>query len=103
MRGKLKIDLNFDPPPDLAIEIDITSSSLNRMAIYEGLEVAEVWRFDGQFLRIYQLVEGKYQESEKSGLFPFIKGKDIMSFLQEFEEGEMALIKAFRMWVKEKI
>ncbi len=103
VRGKLNIDLNFDPPPDLAIEIDITSSSLNRMAIYEGLGVVEVWRFDGQLLRIYQLVEGKYQEDEGSRLFPFIKGEDIISFLQQFEKGEITLIKAFRKWVKEQI
>ncbi len=103
VRGKLKIDLNFDPPPDLAIEIDITSSSLNRMAIYEGLKVAEVWRFDGQLLRIYQLVNDQYQESDKSAIFPFIKGEDIVGFLQNFEGGEMALIKGFRDWVKEQL
>ncbi|MGK7957955.1 MAG: Uma2 family endonuclease [Crocosphaera sp.] len=103
VRGKLKIDLNFDPPPDLAIEIDITSSSLNRMAIYEGLKVAEVWRFDGQLLRIYQLVNDQYQESDKSAIFPFIKGEDIVRFLQNFEGGEMALIKGFRDWVKEQL
>lgn len=103
VRGKLKIDLNFDPPPDLVIEIDITSSSLNRMAIYERLKVAEVWRFNGQVFRIYQLVDGKYEEYDNSAIFPFIKGEHIMSFLQEFEGGEMALIKRFRRWVKEQL
>ena len=103
VRGKLNIDLNFDPPPDLAIEIDITSSSLNRMSIYEALGVAEVWRFDGQFLSIYQLVDGIYQMSDKSGVFPFIKGEDIRRFLQQLEGGEMALIKAFRTWVRGKV
>ena len=103
VRGKLNIDLNFDPPPDLAIEIDITSSSLNRMSIYEALGVAEVWRFDGQFLSIYQLVDGIYQMSDKSGVFPFIKGEDIMRFLQQLEGGEMALIKAFRTLVRGKV
>ena len=103
VRGKLNIDLNFDPPPDLAIEIDITSSSLNRMSIYEAFGVAEVWRFDGQFLSIYQLVDGIYQMSDKSGVFPFIKGEDIMRFLQQLEGGEMALIKAFRTWVRGKV
>ena len=103
VRGKLNIDLNFDPPPDLAIEIDITSSSLNRMSIYEALGVAEVWRFDGQFLSIYQLVDGIYQMSDKSGVFSFIKGEDIMRFLEQLEGGEMALIKAFRTWVRGKV
>src|SRR5262249_45118647 len=47
MRGKKDLDLEADPPPDLAVEIDITSSSLPRMSIYASLSVAEVWRFDG--------------------------------------------------------
>ncbi|MFB6276054.1 MAG: Uma2 family endonuclease, partial [Halothece sp.] len=53
MRGRLSFDLNVDSPPDLAIEIDITSSSLNRLEIYASLGVKEVWRFDGQDLLIY--------------------------------------------------
>lgn len=73
------------------------------MSIYEALGVAEVWRFDGQFLSIYQLVDGIYQMSDKSGVFPFIKGEDIMRFLQQLEGGEMALIKAFRTWVRGKV
>ena len=44
VRGKGDIDLIVDTPPDLAIEIDNTSSSLNRMAIYAALGVPEVWR-----------------------------------------------------------
>ena len=47
VKGKLEIDLMCDPPPDLSLEIDITSSSLDRMAIYAALKVPEVWRFDG--------------------------------------------------------
>src|SRR5690349_4671656 len=41
--GKKRIDLRLDPPPDLAIEIDITSPSLNKFAIYASLSVPEVW------------------------------------------------------------
>lgn len=50
-----------DPPPDLAIEIDITSSSLDRLAIYASLGITEVWRFDGDRLTIYVLEDGYYQ------------------------------------------
>ncbi|HAC63610.1 MAG TPA: hypothetical protein DCF68_08745 [Cyanothece sp. UBA12306] len=103
VRGKLEIDLNNDPPPDLAIEIDITSSSLNRMEIYAALGVAEIWRFDGQFLSIYQLVKSGYQECQFSKVFPFLKSEDIMGFLKQSQGGEMALIKAFRLWVRSKL
>ncbi|ACK66099.1 protein of unknown function DUF820 [Rippkaea orientalis PCC 8801] len=103
VRGKRDIDLNIDPPPDLAIEIDITSSSLNRMAIYRALGVAEIWRFDGQVFKIYQLVKGEYQDCPVSKVFPFLTSEDIMRFLPQFQGGEIALVKAFRVWVKEKL
>ena len=51
VRGKDKIDLRRDPPPDLVIEVDWTHSSLDRLAIFAALLVPEVWRFDGQILR----------------------------------------------------
>ena len=48
VRDREVLDLDVDPPPDLAIEVDITSSSLNRMEIYAELRVPEVWRYDGR-------------------------------------------------------
>ena len=46
------IDLEVDPPPDLAIEIEITHSALDRIGIYGALAVPELWRFNGQTLRV---------------------------------------------------
>jgi Uma2 family endonuclease len=46
--GKKSLDISFDPPPDLAIETDISSSSIPRMPIYATLGVPEVWRYDGE-------------------------------------------------------
>ena len=51
--GRDHIDLRTDPPPDLAIEVDVTSSSLNRMGIYAALAVPEVWRLDGPALTFH--------------------------------------------------
>ncbi|MEB3338700.1 MAG: Uma2 family endonuclease [Leptolyngbyaceae bacterium] len=51
--NKAQIDLRQDPLPELAIEIDITSSSMNRLDIYADLGVPEVWRYDGRSLTIY--------------------------------------------------
>ena len=48
VRERVELDLEVDPPPDLAIEVDITSSSLDRMGIYAELRVPEVWRHDGR-------------------------------------------------------
>ncbi len=48
IEGKDRLDLNIDPPPDLAIEVDIMSRSVARQPIYAALGIPELWRFDGQ-------------------------------------------------------
>jgi hypothetical protein len=58
-------------PPDLAIEVDITSSSLDRMAIYASLGIPEVWRCDGETLTIHLLqANQKYAPTERSRALP---------------------------------
>ena len=52
VRGRIDIDLESDPPPDLAIEAEISRSVLSRLGIYARLGVPEVWRTDGQIVRI---------------------------------------------------
>jgi Uma2 family endonuclease len=39
-----KVDLTIDPPPDLAIEVEVNSSALDKLGIYAALRVPEVWR-----------------------------------------------------------
>jgi Uma2 family endonuclease len=59
-------DVELAPPPDLAVEIDVTNSSLKKLSIYAALSVPEVWRYDGQAVRVYELIEGKYCEINES-------------------------------------
>ncbi|MBW4672135.1 MAG: Uma2 family endonuclease [Cyanomargarita calcarea GSE-NOS-MK-12-04C] len=104
IRGKETLDLETDPPPDLAIEIDITSSSVNKLEIYSALGVPELWRYNGQNLKFYQLLEGQYVESEFSVTFPIVSVSDMSRFIQQSKTmGEIALLKSFRVWVREKI
>ncbi|MFM7449899.1 MAG: Uma2 family endonuclease [Leptolyngbyaceae cyanobacterium] len=42
VQGKKRLDLTQDPAPDLVVEIDVTSSSQNRLQVYADLGVAEV-------------------------------------------------------------
>jgi Uma2 family endonuclease len=102
VRGKKKLDLRKDPPPDLALEIDITHSSLNRMAIYAALHVPEVWRYDGNDLTFFVLNEqGEYQPSPTSKQFPFLKPSDLMPFLtKQATMEENAIIREFREWLR---
>ncbi|BCL35015.1 Uma2 family endonuclease [Nostoc sp. MS1] len=104
VRGKDKLDLETDPPPDLAIEIDITSSSVNKFNIYLALGVIELWKYDGENLKFYQLVDGQYIESKFSLAFPIMSVSDIGKFIQLSKSmGEIALLKSFRNWVRDKV
>ena len=104
IRGKQTLDLENDPPPDLAIEIDITSSSVNKLGIYSALGVTELWRYDGQNLKFYQLIEGQYVECKFSIAFPLVSVSEISRFIEQSKSmGEIALLISFRAWVREKI
>jgi Uma2 family endonuclease len=104
VRGRVRLSLETEPPPDLAIEIDITSSSVNKLGIYSALGVTELWRYDGQDLKFYQLIEGQYVECKFSIAFPVVSVSEISRFIEQSKSmGEIALIKSFRAWVRKKI
>lgn len=101
VRGKRRIDLRADPPPDLVIEVDVTSSSLNRMAIYAALGVPEVWRLDSAALTFHTLgADGKYTTQGRSLAFPLVTPADLTGFLgRRASQDENAVIAQFRAWV----
>lgn len=102
--GKKRIDLTVDPPPDLAIEVEISRSVLNRLGIYAGLRVGEVWRYDGKALTVLLLgADGTYQSSPTSALFPFLPMDEIARFLLDDDLEDTRWGKAFRTWVREVI
>lgn len=102
VRGKKRIDLTVDPPPDLVIEIDITSPSLAKFPIFAQVGVPEVWRFDGNRLAIYALAEGKYHEREASISFPTVTAQDITNFIKDSETMERPeWVRKLRGWAQE--
>ncbi|MFH7030410.1 MAG: Uma2 family endonuclease [Heteroscytonema crispum UTEX LB 1556] len=104
IRGRQTLDLETDPPPDLAIEIDITSSSVNKFSIYSALGVNELWRYNGRDLKFYHLLEGQYIECEFSIAFSLVSVSEISRFIEQSKTmGEIALVKSFRAWVRKKI
>jgi Uma2 family endonuclease len=82
IRGKVGIDSNVDPPPDLVIEVDITSPSLDRFPIYAHFGVPEVWRYDGERVVIYELRDTEYVEVANSLALPWFTS-DILTRLVE--------------------
>lgn len=102
-RGKLKLDLKVDPPPDLLVEVDITSSSLDRFSIFAAFGVPEVWRFDGEKLEIFLLSEGTYAKSEKSVALPFVVPEVIVGFVAESVAlGRLEWLGKVRGWAREQ-
>jgi Uma2 family endonuclease len=82
VRGKRKIDLAVDPPPDLVIEIDITSGSIDKLPIYATLGISEVWRYVGNRMMILALAGDGYVEVEESHALPGLTGAIIVRFIE---------------------
>jgi Uma2 family endonuclease len=103
MIGKKRLDLEVDPVPDLAIEIDVTSQT--KVSAYEALGVEEIWRLKDNKLEINLLQNGKYISSDTSQilpLFPVIEGFSL--FIDRSAElPTSTLRREFRQWVQTKI
>lgn len=101
IRGKEKIDLTVDPPPDLVIEIDITSESLNKLPIYAKLGVPEVWRYESKRLVILKLEGESYAESGESLALPGVTSAVIFSFIEDSKSlKRLAWLKKLRAWAR---
>jgi len=98
MRSKDDLDLRHDPPPDLAIEIDISTSSLEKLELYEAFGVPEVWRYDGDSLHVCRLDARRHYAVHSSSLvFPGFPIADAERLLRETGvASQTALVKSFR-------
>jgi Uma2 family endonuclease len=103
--GKTEIDLTQDPPPDLAIKVDITRSVLNRMSIYASLGVPEIWRIREAGLEVFLLKgEKEYELSEESPTFPGVAMRDIVAFIhQHHTQDQLKFLKSVRTWARKKV
>lgn len=100
IRGLKRWSARKDPPPDLAVESDITSPSIDREPIYASLGVPEVWRWDGKRVQCLHLVEGSYRVAARSRAFPFLAPADLTRFVVMFErQEENKVIRAFTKWL----
>ncbi len=102
IRNREEIDLTIDPPPDLVLEVDITSPSDRRLPIYASLGVPELWRFDGKTLKFYQLNNGIYTSVDRSPTFPWLPAEIVLEYLQKrLQFGEIQAIQAFKAWLRQ--
>ena len=100
-RNETKFDLTRDPPPDLAIEVDITHHPLDRPSIY-GAGVNELWRYDGRQTHFLKLSEdGHYHPIEASEAFPVLTPVLTNRFLGMIGTvGDTQLMREFRDWLR---
>lgn len=105
VRNKDEIDLTVDPPPDLAVEVDISRSSLNRLGIYAAIKVPEVWRYNGESLTILWLeADGQHREHATSRHFPNFPIQQLTEFLAlAGTMSETQLVRRFREWVRQQL
>jgi len=104
VRGKEDVDQDVDPPPDLAIEIEVSREAVAKEPIYAGLRVAEIWRCGDKSLRCFHLAAGgEYIEHEMSLNLPFLRVADLLPFLARRRGIDSnAWIGGFRAWVREQ-
>ena len=101
MWDKEELDFTVDPPPDLAIEVDISRSSLDKLSIYAAFGVPELWRLDRRQLLVYEFVDGKYRPRDSSVCFPQLPLAEVQRVVNQIGKvPETELIRTFRAWVR---
>src|SRR5918995_4406164 len=102
VRGKARIDLAVDPPPDLVIEIDITSPSFSKLPIYAQIGVPEVWRYDGERMTILVLEGSDYVERTESIVLPPVTSNVLTDFVEKSKSMKRtAWLEEVREWSRE--
>jgi Uma2 family endonuclease len=102
VRGKDEIDLSIDPPPDLALEVDVSQSSIPKLPIYQALGVSEMWRWRYGMLEVLCLDNtGVYAAQKMSKALPHFPLRLVEEFVERRQvENDTALMKAFRRAIK---
>jgi Uma2 family endonuclease len=88
--------------PDLAVEVDISRGSIDRLKVYAALRVKEVWRYNGATLRVHVLrPNGRYKLTDRSPAFPWLPLEDVCRFLDQRDDvDDSSLVRSFRAHVR---
>jgi len=87
------INLQIHPPPDIVLEVDITSPSLDKFGLYLAARVPEVWRYDGAHMSFYALAEERYDDAPHSLCFPHLTAAMLERYVHVGrEQGSTAML-----------
>jgi Uma2 family endonuclease len=104
VRDRDELDFQFDPPPDLAIEVDVHSSSSSRMPLYAVIRVPEIWRWKDELIQVFKFTpKGRYLARSASRClpgFPLDQAAQLLSRRQEKDETSLA--REFRNLVRQQ-
>jgi Uma2 family endonuclease len=101
VRGKRKVDLAFDPPPDIVVEIDLSRQRMEKDELYARMAVPEIWNYDGTTLRARRLVGTAYHPIDCSVSFPWLLVNVIAEFLERRgDTAQSEIVWAFRDFVR---
>lgn len=102
VRGR-ETDLAVDPPPDLAVEIDLNPPDVEKTSVYARLGVPEIWRWrDARLAVLARQSDGTYAERERSIALPEFPLAELAAALQEYPQADPArTVAAFRRRVRE--
>lgn len=105
MQSRRVYNPDRDPPPDLIVEIDVTSSSEDRVEFYRKLRVPEVWRYLDEKVRFFALSKNnQYRSIKRSRRFPFLTAEYVTRLLAMRDEiDDTQLEMEFEQWVRERI
>lgn len=87
--------------PDLAVEVVETSGSINKLAVYRGLGVPEVWFWKKGQLEVYCLREQEYEKVSASELLPNLDLALLATYVQNPEPLDAVI--EFREKVRQQI
>lgn len=103
IRGKKEIDLRVDPPPDLVIEIEITSPAVAKLPVYARLRVPEIWLHDGRAPRILRLSGDQYEDCDRSGVLPSLTPLVLAEFCDQSKTlTTLVWRRMVRTWAREQ-
>jgi Uma2 family endonuclease len=103
MQGKTELDLTSDPPPDVVIEIDLSSPALAKFPLFAQLGVPEVWHYSGRQWQILGLVGAEYLPQTQSTAMPGLTAAVLSRWLDESLTLErLAWLRQVRAWGREQ-
>jgi Uma2 family endonuclease len=99
--GKERLELPVDPPPDLVIEVEVTSTAIDKLSLYAAAGVPEVWRWDGSSVIILELQNGEYVRVRASIALPGLRADDLSEFARLSRAEELtAWVARIQEWAR---